>query len=117
MDVARMSMDEPWNICEGLVALRFTSWELWISKVTKHSGYKVRLEDGGLIFITHPCVLLRLRGQLEVRYKVLLWSTGYCLEHPEELLDFTVESRTPVIIKRELREWYDKMAWSYQIAK
>lgn len=117
MDAAQMGLDEPVSICEGLVALRFMSWESWVSKSTKHSGYKVKLEDGGLIFIGHPHLLLRLRDQLEVRYKVLLWSAGYCLEHPEKLLNFTVDSRTPVIIKREIRMSDGMIAWSYQIAK
>ncbi len=117
MDAAQVGTEEPVSICEGLVALRFMSWKVWTSKTTMYSENNVKLEDGGHIFIGHPHLLLRLRDQLEVRYKVLLWSAGHCLKYPEELLDFTVESQTPVIVRREPREYDGKIAWIYQLAK
>ncbi len=116
-EVAQMGL-EPFSLYEGYVALRFISHEPWNSKATKHSGYRVKLEDGCPIYITHPHVLLMLRDQLEVRYKVLPWSTGYCLEYPEEVLDFTVKSQTPVIINRVLRMIDDgRSGWHHQIVR
>lgn len=116
MEVAQMGM-EPLSICAGLVALRFMSYEVWNSKASKHSGYRVKLEDGCSMFVTHPHILLMIRDQLEVRYKVLLWSTGYCLEHPEEVLKFTVDSQTPVIVKREIKVHCCKKYWHHLPAK
>ncbi len=99
---------------EGLIAVTVESWGPWVSPRSKKAFAQLKLSNGGFVTLGYELAYRRLAEQVRMTFPKIH------LEKPEELVEFLVLTRMPIILGRSIRQIpqdKDCWLWYYYVPK